>query len=178
MFTLSKHIKLVWRQWWQVWAIWNVGLPVCHQVVAVLDNLCDSWVTLSSWEMDITCRKEKMFPCAYYLLIGRFTVTSHAESRGRLRRLVGRREKFAAIYVVFTFYSNANKQLWWCRVLLWCLLVDVWIVRCHFTAFPRKRNDDNFGWMRSSANIGLHLRPTMTEFVDGISFEVLNRFNY
>ena len=42
--------------------------------------------------------------------IGRFTVTSHAESRGRLRRLVGRREKLAAIYLVFTLYSSANKQ--------------------------------------------------------------------
>ena len=30
-------------------------------------------------------------------------MTSHAESRGRLRRLVGRREKLAAIYVVFRF---------------------------------------------------------------------------
>ena len=44
--------------------------------------------------------------------IGRFTVTSHAESRGRLRRLVGRREKLAAIYLVFTLYSSANKQFW------------------------------------------------------------------
>ena len=96
-------------------------------------------------------------------LIWRFTVTSHAELRGRLRRLFGRREKLAAIYVVFTIYSSANKQLWWCRVLLWCILVDVWIVCCHFTAFPRKRNDDNFSWMRSSANIGLRLRPTSTE---------------
>ena len=47
--------------------------------------------------------------------IGRFTVTSHAESRGRLRRLVGRREKLAAIYLVFTVYSSANKQFWCCR---------------------------------------------------------------
>ena len=40
-----------------------------------------------------------------------FTVTSHAESRGRLRQLVGRRVKLAAISVVFTLYSSANKEL-------------------------------------------------------------------
>ena len=48
-------------------------------------------------------------------------MTSHAESRGRL---VGRREKLAAIFLVFTLYSSANKELWSCRVLLWSILVD------------------------------------------------------
>ena len=44
--------------------------------------------------------------------IGRVTVTSHVESRGRQRRLVGRRETLAAIFLVFTLYSSANKELW------------------------------------------------------------------
>ena len=35
--------------------------------------------------------------------LGRFTVTSHAETRARLLRLVGKTVKMAAIFVVFTF---------------------------------------------------------------------------
>ena len=133
-------------------------------------------MALTQWNIWVICSREATMnhntisiKCIYMNGIGRFTVTSHAESRGRLRRLVGRREKLAAIYLVFTLYSSANKQFWWCRVLSRGVLVDVWIVRCHFTAFPRKRNDDNFGWMRSSANIRLRLQSTTTEFVDDIS---------
>ena len=55
---------------------------------------------------------ENAFVPKLVFTIGQFTVTSHAESRGRLRRLVGRREKLAAIFLVFTLYSSANKELW------------------------------------------------------------------
>ena len=52
-------------------------------------------------------------------------MTSHAESGDRLRRLVSKTDKLAAIYVVFTLFSCTNIQLWWCRVLLWGVLVGV-----------------------------------------------------
>ena len=52
-------------------------------------------------------------------------MTSHAESRDRLGRLVGKTDKLAAIYVVFTIYSYTNSQLWWCRVLLWGVQIGV-----------------------------------------------------
>ena len=71
--------------------------------------------------------------------------------------------------VVEHWLEREIAQLWRCRMFLWCVLVDVWIVRFLFIAFPKKRND-NFGWIWRGANIPF--RPTMIESVHCISFQV------
>ena len=50
-------------------------------------------------------------------------------------------------------------------VLLWCVLVDVWIVRCPFIAFQKEEKQL---WLNA-----IKRKPTMIEFVDCISFQVL-----
>ena len=103
-------------------------------------------------------------------------MTSHAESRDHLWRLVGKTDKLAAIYVVLTIYSYTNIQLWWCRVLLWGCASRCVDSSLAFHRIPKEEKRRQL-WLNAIKRKGW--TPTSNDRVCGRHFIAgLNRFKY